>query len=134
MLVTDPIADFLTRIRNAQMAGHRTVDIPASNLKKGLTKILYDNGFILKYKFGESDNKQGVITIALKYDRETKQPVIKRLLRVSRPGLRKFSRAEDLPRVINGLGIAIISTSRGVMTDKEARVQHVGGEVLCYIY
>lgn len=134
MLVTDPIADFLTRIRNAQMAGHRTVDIPASNLKKGLTKILYDNGFILKYKFGESDNKQGVITIALKYDRETKQPVIKRLLRVSRPGLRKFSRAEDLPRVINGLGIAIISTSRGVMTDKEARAQHVGGEVLCYIY
>jgi small subunit ribosomal protein S8 len=134
MLVTDPIADYLTRIRNAQMAGHRTVDIPASNLKKSLTHILYDNGYILKYKFGESENKQGVITIALKYDRESKQPVIKRLIRVSRPGLRKFSKAEELPRVINGLGIAIISTSRGIMTDKEARAQHVGGEVLCYVY
>jgi small subunit ribosomal protein S8 len=134
MLVTDPIADYLTRIRNAQMAGHRTVDIPASNLKKSLTQILYDNGYILKYKFGETENKQGVITIALKYDRESKQPVIKRLVRVSRPGLRKFSKAEELPRVINGLGIAIISTSRGIMTDKEARAQHVGGEVLCYVY
>ena len=134
MLVTDPIADYLTRIRNAQMAGHRTVDIPASNLKKSLTRILYDNGYILKYKFGESENKQGVITIALKYDRESKQPVIKRLLRVSRPGLRRFSKADELPRVINGLGIAIISTSRGIMTDKEARELHVGGEVLCYVY
>lgn len=134
MLVTDPIADFLTRIRNAQMAGHRTVEIPASNLKKSLTKILYDHGYILKYKFGETENKQGSITIALKYDRETKQPVIKKLVRVSRPGLRNFVNAANLPRIINGLGIAIISTSKGVMTDKQAREHNVGGEVLCYVY
>lgn len=134
MIVTDPIADFLTRIRNAQLAGHRTVEIPASNLKKSLTKILYDNGYILKYKFDETENHQGAITIAIKYDRETKKPVIKKLERVSRPGLRKFVKSDEMPRIINGLGIGIISTSKGVMTDKQARELSIGGEVLCYIY
>lgn len=133
MYVTDPIADFLTRIRNAQMAGHRTVDIPASNLKKGMTEILYEQGYILKYKFEDTENHQGVIKIALKYDRETKKPLIRQLLRVSRPGLRRFVKSEDLPKVLNGLGIAIISTSKGLLTDKQARAQNVGGEVLCYI-
>jgi len=133
MYVTDPIADFLTRIRNAQMAGHRTVDIPASNLKKGMTEILYEQGYILKYKFEDTENHQGVIKIALKYDRETKKPLIRQLLRVSRPGLRRFAKSEDLPKVLNGLGIAIISTSKGLLTDKQARAQNVGGEVLCYI-
>ncbi len=133
-MVTDPIADYLTRLRNALAANHRIVEIPASNLKKRITEILYDKGYILKYKFDESDNKQGVIKIALKYNPGTKQPAINGLKRASRPGLRKFSNADELPRVQNGLGISIISTSKGVMTDKEASVQHVGGEVLCYIY
>lgn len=136
MHVTDPIADFLTRIRNAQMAGHRIVEIPASKLKKRMTEILYDQGFILKYTFEDISalHKQGVIKIALKYDPVTKQPVIRELGRVSRPGLRKFSGAGDIPRIINGLGIMIVSTSRGVMTDKQAREQNVGGELLCYVY
>jgi small subunit ribosomal protein S8 len=132
-MVTDPIADFLTRIRNAQMAGHRLVEIPASNLKKRMTEILYDKGYILKYKF-EDDNKQGLIKIALKYDPTTKIPAIQSLERVSRPGLRQYSRPGEFKRVKNGLGVAIISTSKGVMTDKEANSQNVGGEVLCYIY
>jgi small subunit ribosomal protein S8 len=132
-MVTDPIADFLTRIRNAQMANHRMVEIPASNLKKRLTEILYEKGYILKYKF-EDDGKQGVIKIALKYDPATRQPAITSLERVSRPGLRQYSKPADFKRVINGLGVAIISTSKGVMTDKEAKVQNVGGEILCHIY
>jgi small subunit ribosomal protein S8 len=132
-MVTDPIADFLTRIRNAQMAGHRIVDIPASNLKKRVTEILYNQGYILKYKF-EEDNKQGVIKIALKYDAQTKVPAIQSLERVSRPGLRQYSKPADFRRVKNGLGVAILSTSKGVMTDKDAKAQNVGGEVLCYIY
>jgi small subunit ribosomal protein S8 len=132
-MVTDPIADFLTRVRNAQMAGHRIVDIPASNLKKRMTEILYNQGYILKYKF-EEDGKQGVIKIALKYDPLTKQPAIHTLERISRPGLRTYSRPNDFRRVKNGLGVAIISTSKGVMTDKEAKAQNVGGEVLCYVY
>ena len=132
-MVTDPIADFLTRIRNAQMAGHRVVDIPASNLKKRMTEILYNQGYILKYKF-EEDKKQGVIKIALKYDAATKLPVIQSLERVSRPGLRTYAKPDEFKRVKNGLGIAIVSTSKGVMTDKEAKAQNVGGEVLCNIY
>jgi small subunit ribosomal protein S8 len=132
-MVTDPIADFLTRIRNAQMANHRIVEIPASNLKKRITEILYDKGYILKYKF-EDDHKQGLIKIALKYDPQTKQPAIRSLERISRPGLRQYAKPADFNRVKNGLGIAIISTSKGVMSDKEAKAQSVGGEVLCYIY
>ncbi|RTL60135.1 MAG: 30S ribosomal protein S8 [Sphingobacteriales bacterium] len=132
-MVTDAIADFLTRIRNAQMAGHRIVEIPASNLKKRLTEILYDQGYILKYKF-EDDSKQGVIKIALKYDPQTKEPAIKELERISRPGLRQYAKPDEFKRVKNGLGVAIISTSKGVMTDKQAKSQNVGGEVLCYIY
>ena len=131
-MVTDPIADFLTRIRNAQMANHRIVEIPASNLKKRMTEILYNQGYILKYKF-EDDKKQGLIKIALKYN-ETKVPAITSLERVSRPGLRQYSKPADFARVKNGLGIAILSTSKGVMTDKEARQQNVGGEVLCYVH
>ena len=131
-MVTDPIADFLTRIRNAQMAGHRIVEIPASNLKKRMTEILYNQGYILKYKF-EDDNKQGLIKIALKYDAATKEPAIRTLERVSRPGLRQYAKPTEIRRVMNGLGIAIVSTSKGVMTDKEARAQNVGGEVMCYI-
>jgi small subunit ribosomal protein S8 len=131
-MVTDPIADFLTRIRNAQMAGHRIVEIPASNLKKRMTEILYNQGYILKYKF-EDDNKQGVIKIALKYDPRTKTPAIQSLERISRPGLRQYAGPADLRRVKNGLGVAIISTSKGVMTDKEAKSQNVGGEVLCFV-
>ena len=132
-MVTDPIADYLTRIRNAQQAGHRMVDIPASNLKKSMTEILYDQGFIHKYKFVD-EGPQGTIKIALKYDRATSKPVIQKLQRISKPGLRKYADVENLPRVINGLGIAIISTSKGVMTDKQARKENVGGEVLCYIH
>jgi small subunit ribosomal protein S8 len=131
-MVTDPIADFLTRIRNAQLAGHRLVEIPASNLKKRLTEILYDQGYILKYKF-EDDNKQGLIKIALKYDPNTKVPAIRSLERVSRPGLRQYAKPTEIKRVINGLGVAILSTSKGVLTDKQAKAQNVGGEVLCYI-
>jgi small subunit ribosomal protein S8 len=132
-MTTDPIADYLTRIRNAQMAGHRIVEIPASNLKKRITEILYGQGYILKYKF-EDDDKQGVIKIALKYDAQSKEPAIRTLERVSRPGLRQYSKPADFQRMKNGLGIAIISTSKGVMTDKEAKAQNVGGEVLCFVY
>jgi len=131
-MVTDPIADFLTRIRNVQMAGHRLVEIPASNLKKRITEILYEQGYILKYKF-EDDNKQGLIKIALKYDAATKQPAIRSLERVSRPGLRQYAKPAEIKRVINGLGVAIVSTSKGVLTDKQAKAQNIGGEVLCYI-
>jgi small subunit ribosomal protein S8 len=134
MAVTDPIADFLTRIRNAQMAGHHIVSIPCSNLKKRITEILYNQGYILKYKFEETDNKQGNIIIAVKYDTESRLPIIRKMTRISRPGLRKYVKSVDLPRVINGLGTAIISTSKGVLTDKEARKLNVGGEVLFYIY
>jgi small subunit ribosomal protein S8 len=131
--MTDPIADFLTRVRNAISANHKVVEIPASNIKKEITKVLYDKGYILSYKF-EDTNAQGVIKIALKYHPSTKEPAIRSLRRVSRPGLRKYSGVATLPRVINGLGIAIVSTSQGVMTDKEARVRNIGGEVLCYVY
>lgn len=134
MAVTDPIADYLTRIRNAQMAGHRMVEIPASNLKKRITEILYKQGYIFRYKFGETPNKQGVIKIALKYNQETKEPVIRLLKRISRPGLRKYVKASEMPRVINGLGIALVSTSQGVLTNKEARKANVGGEVLFYVH
>ena len=132
-MVTDPIADYLTRIRNANSAGHRVVELPASNLKKQITKILFDQGYILSYKF-EDDNLQGVIKIALKYDNVTKEPVIKKLQRVSKPGLRKYVNADTLPRVLNGLGIAVMSTSNGVMTSTQAKRENVGGEVLCYVY
>jgi small subunit ribosomal protein S8 len=134
MAVTDPIADFLTRIRNAQMAGHSIVEIPASNMKKRITEILYEQGYILKYKYDSSDNGQGVIKIALKYDAQTKEPAIRSLVRVSRPGLRQYRGSSEIPRVINGLGVAIMSTSKGVMTDKDARKNNVGGELLCYIH
>ena len=133
MIVTDPIADFLTRIRNAQQAGHRVVEIPSSKEKKALTEILYESGYILKFKFDDEAGKNGVIKIALKYDPVSKRPIIRELKRVSRPGLRQYRKATELPRVINGLGIAIISTSKGIMTDKKARVENVGGEVLCFI-
>lgn len=132
--MTDPISDFLTRIRNASSARHRVVEIPASNLKKEMTKILFEKGYILNYKFVEGDNPQGIIKIALKYHPVSKVSAIKSLTRVSKPGLRKYAQSDNLPRVINGLGIAIISTSKGVMTDKEARKEKVGGEVLCYVY
>ena len=130
---TDPIADYLTRIRNAMRAGHRVVEIPASNLKKEITKILFDQGYILSYKFDDS-TVQGRIKIALKYTKDTKEPVIKKIQRISKPGLRKYASSTELPRILNGLGIAIISTSHGVMTDKQARKENVGGEVLCYVY
>jgi len=132
-MITDPIADYLTRIRNAVSAGKRVVEIPASGLKKEITRILFDQGFILSYKFLD-DTVQGTIKIALKYDKITKDPVIKKLQRISTPGLRKYSSSTDMPRVLNGLGIAIISTSKGVMTNKQARAENVGGEVLCYVY
>lgn len=132
-MVTDPIADFLTRIRNAIKANHRIVEIPASNLKKEMTKVLMDKGYIRNFKF-EDDNKQGTIKIALKYNPQTKQSAITHLERISKPGLRKYTNSEELPRVLNGLGIAILSTSKGVITDKEARKEHVGGEVLCHVY
>lgn len=131
--MTDPIADYLTRVRNAIMSKHKVVEIPSSNLKKEMTKILYDKGYILGYKF-EEDDKQGIIRIALKYHPETKVPAITKMQRASRPGLRKYANARELPRVLNGLGIAIISTSQGVMTDKEARKMNVGGEVLCFVH
>lgn len=134
MAVTDPIADFLTRVRNAQQAGHRVVDIPASNEKKKITEILYNNGYILKYIFDDTDDKQGVIKIALKYDPITKLPSIKSLERISKPGRRFYRGVSEIPKVINGLGIAIVSTSKGIMTDKEARKENVGGEVLCFVY
>ena len=131
--MTDPIADFLTRIRNAQMAKSKVVEIPSSNMKKSITKILYDNGYILNYKFDDEKDK-GIIKIALKYNLQTKEPVIKKLERVSRPGLRKYTNVGNMPRVLNGLGIAVISTSQVVMSDKDARTKNLGGEVLCYIY
>ena len=131
--MTDPIADYLTRIRNAQQAKHRVVEIPSSKLKKAITEILYDQGYILKYKFVD-EGIQGTIKIALKYDGVTKVPVIRKLGRISKPGLRKYSNTNDIPRIINGLGIAIVSTSKGVMTDKQARLENVGGELLCYVY
>lgn len=132
-MITDPIADFLTRIRNAQKANHKVVEIPASNLKKEMTKVLLDKGYILSYKFDE-EGPQGTIKIALKYHPITKAPAIKKLERVSKPGLRKYRSCIELPRVLNGLGISIVSTSKGVMTDKEARSLNVGGEILCYVY
>ncbi|MFK7900699.1 MAG: 30S ribosomal protein S8 [Cyclobacteriaceae bacterium] len=132
-MYSDPIADYLTRIRNAVRASHRIVIIPASNLKKEMTKVLFDKGYIQNYKF-EEDGKQGLIKIALKYDKMTKQSAIQSLDRISKPGLRKYVGTSTLPRVINGLGVAIVSTSKGVMTDKEARNLKVGGEVLCYVY
>ena len=131
--MTDPIADFLTRIRNAQMAKSKVVEIPSSNMKKSITKILYDNGYILNYKFDDEKDK-GIIKIALKYNLQTKEPVIKKLERISRPGLRKYTNVGNMPRVLNGLGIAVISTSQVVMSDKDARTKNLGGEVLCYIY
>lgn len=131
---TDPISDYLTRIRNAANAGHRVVEIPASNIKKEITKILFDQGYILSYKFDDTANHQGVIKIALKYDKITKESVIRKIERISKPGLRKYAGSADLPRVLNGLGIAIISTSSGVMTGKQAKSQKIGGEVLCYVY
>mgnify|MGYP000457579623 FL=1 len=131
--MTDPIADYLTRLRNAIMAKHRVVEVPASNLKKDITKILFEKGYILNYKF-EEDGPQGTIKIALKYNPQSKVNAIKSLTRVSTPGMRKYTGYRDMPRVINGLGIAIISTSKGVMTDKEAATLKIGGEVLCYVY
>lgn len=131
--MTDPISDYLTRLRNAIKANHRIVEIPASNVKKAMTKVLFEKGYILSYKF-EDNGPQGVIKIALKYHPISKTPAIRSLRRVSRPGLRQYAGAKGLPRVINGLGVAIISTSKGVMTDKEAREHNVGGEVLCYVY
>ena len=132
-MITDPIADYLTRVRNAIMASHRVVEIPASKITKEITKILFDQGYILSYKFDEN-GFQGTIKIALKYDKATKASVIKKLQRISTPGLRKYVGANEMPRVLNGLGIAIVSTSRGVMTNMQAREEHVGGEVLCYVY
>ena len=132
-MLTDPISDYLTRIRNASRAGHRVVEIPASNLKKEITKILFDQGYILSYKFDE-DKVQGTIKIALKYDKNTKEPIIKKIRRISKPGLRKYASSNEMPRVLNGLGIAIVSTSHGVMTSKQAKRDKVGGEVLCYVY
>lgn len=132
-MYTDPIADYLTRIRNAVRANHRVVEIPASNLKKDITKILFEQGYILSYKFDDS-SVQGTIKIALKYNKETKEPVIKKLQRISTPGLRKYAGANDLPRILNGLGIAIVSTSHGVMTGKQAKRDNVGGEILCYVH
>jgi len=130
---TDPIADFLTRIRNASSAGLKTVDIPGSNTKRAMTQILFDQGYITNFKF-EDDNKQGNIKISLKYNASTKVPAITKLQRASRPGLRKYSSASDMPRVLNGLGIAIVSTSKGVVTGKQAKRDNVGGEVLAYVY
>jgi small subunit ribosomal protein S8 len=133
-MYTDPIADYLTRVRNAQMAEHKVVDVPASNMKKSITKILHDKGYILDFKFEDTKNNQGNIKIALKYNSQTKIPAIKKLIRISKPGLRKYADATTLPRVINGLGIAILSTSKGVITDKEARNYNIGGEVICHVY
>ncbi|MCF8329466.1 MAG: 30S ribosomal protein S8 [Crocinitomicaceae bacterium] len=132
-MTTDPIADFLTRIRNASSAGLKMVEIPGSNIKRAMTQILFDQGYILNFKF-EEDDKQGIIKIALKYNVSTRVPAITKLQRASRPGLRKYSASVDMPRVLNGLGIAIVSTSSGVITDKDARRLKVGGEVLCYVY
>lgn len=132
--MTDPISDYLTRLRNAIKANHRIVEIPSSNMKKEITRVLFEKGYILNYKFEDVANHQGVIKIALKYHPVTKNPAIKKLDRISTPGLRKYTDVTSMPRVINGLGIAVLTTSKGIMTDKEARKQNVGGEVLCYIY
>jgi small subunit ribosomal protein S8 len=132
--MTDPIADLLTRIRNAIMAGHKVVEAPASNLKKEIARILFEKGYILSYKIIDGDKPQGTLKIALKYNSRSKIPAIKEIQRVSRPGLRQYTGVEELPRVLNGLGIAIISTSKGLMTDKEAKKEKIGGEVLCYVY
>jgi small subunit ribosomal protein S8 len=132
--MTDPIADYLTRLRNAIKANHRVVEIPASNLKKEITKVLFDKGYILNYKFEDGNTNQGSIKIALKYNPETRESAISNLRRVSTPGLRQYVNAASMPRVLNGLGVAILSTSKGVITDKEARTMNVGGEVLCYVY
>ncbi len=132
--MTDPISDYLTRLRNAIKANHRIVEVPSSKIKKEITKVLFEKGYILNYKFEDVEAHQGTIKIALKYHPVTKTSAIKKLDRVSRPGLRKYTGVEDMPRVINGMGIAIITTSKGVMTDKEARNINVGGEVLCYVY
>jgi small subunit ribosomal protein S8 len=132
--MTDPISDYLTRLRNAIKANHRIVEIPASKLKKEITRVLFEKGYILNYKFEDVENHQGVIKIALKYHPVTKTPAIKKLDRISTPGLRKYTGITGMPRVINGLGIAVLTTSKGIMTDKEARRQNVGGEVLCYVY
>ncbi len=132
-MMTDPIADYLTRLRNAIKARHRIVEVPASNLKKQITRVLHEKGYIQSYKF-EDTNVQGTIKIALRYNPETRESAIQSLKRVSRPGLRKYAGSENLPRVLNGLGIAILSTSKGVMTDKEARKENIGGEVLCFVY
>ncbi|MCL5129022.1 MULTISPECIES: 30S ribosomal protein S8 [unclassified Algibacter] len=132
-MYSDPIADYLTRIRNAVRANHRVVEIPASNLKKDITKILFEQGYILSYKFDDT-SVQGSIKIALKYNKDTKEPVIKKLQRISTPGLRKYSGSNDMPRILNGLGVAIVSTSHGVMTGKQAKRDNVGGEVLCYVH
>ena len=133
-MFTDPIADYLTRVRNAQMAGHKVVEIPASNMKKAITQILHEKGYILNFKFEETENNQGNIKVALKYNMQTKLPAMKKLIRISKPGLRKYADSKTLPRVINGLGIAILSTSKGIITDKEARNLNVGGEVICHVY
>jgi small subunit ribosomal protein S8 len=132
--MTDPIADLLTRIRNAIMAGHKVVEAPASNLKKEVARILFEKGYILSYKVIEGEGPQAVLKIALKYNSKSKKPAIKKIQRVSRPGLRQYIGVDDMPRVLNGLGIAIISTSKGLMTDKEAKNEKIGGEVLCYVY
>jgi small subunit ribosomal protein S8 len=132
--MTDPIADLLTRIRNAIMAGHKVVEAPASNLKKEVARILFEKGYILSYKVIDGDGPQGVLKIALKYNPKSKKPAIKTIQRVSRPGLRQYIGVDEMPRVLNGLGIAIISTSKGLMTDKEAKKEKIGGEVLCYVY
>jgi small subunit ribosomal protein S8 len=129
----DPIADYLTKIRNAIKAKHRVVEVPASNIKKEITKVLYDKGYIQSYKFEESA-VQGSIKIALKYHPLTKEPAILHLERISKPGLRKYTHAETMPRVLNGLGVAIVSTSKGIMSDKEAKNLNIGGEVLCFVY
>jgi len=132
--MTDPIADLLTRIRNAMMAGHKIVEAPASNLKKEIARILFEKGYILSYKVVDGENNQNMLKIALKYNPKSKKPAIKKIERASRPGLRRYIGSDDMPRVLNGLGIAIISTSKGLMTDKEARKENIGGEVLCYVY
>ncbi len=132
-MYTDTIADFLTRIRNANSAGHKVVESPSSKIKMEITKILFDQGYILSYKFVES-NFQGIIKIALKYDPNTKEPVIKKIQRISTPGLRKYSSSTEIPRILNGLGISILSTSQGLMTGKQAKKKNVGGELLCYVY
>ena len=134
MAVTDPIADYLTRLRNAQQAGHKMVEIPASKMKRSITEILYEQGYIHRYKFVDEEKGQGKILIAIKYNPFTKEPVIQGLGRISKPGLRRYAPNDELPKIMNGLGIAVISTSKGVMTDKKARQEKVGGELICYVY